>query len=340
MKFVTSVLAFTLTTLASTPSFASADQAIRIVGSSTVYPFVTVVAEKFGTKTKNKTPIVESTGTGGGFKLFCETKGKNAPDLTNASRPIKPSEVALCKKNGITSISEITIGYDGIVIASKRGTPSFGLTKDQLFKALAKQVVVNGKLVNNPYKNWNQINKSLPAKKIEVYGPPPTSGTRDAFVELVFEGVCTKDPVFKAAYKNEDNLKKACHTIREDGAYIEAGENDNLIVQKLVANPHALGVFGYSFYEENEQKLQVASMNGIKPTYENIAKGSYQVSRPLFVYANDAKVKQNPAIQLFIKELISEGAIGPDGYLPYEGLIPLPDKVRKQLQSATLSKLQ
>ena len=295
---------------------------IRIVGSSTVYPFATVVAEKFGKK-KFKTPIVESTGTGGGFKLFCAGVGPKHPDFSNASRAIKSSEKKMCASNGVKEIAEIKIGYDGIVLANSSKSKQYKLSKTQIFNALAKKVVKNGKLVENPNKTWKDVDATLPNKKIEVYGPPPTSGTRDAFVELVLEKACKNLPEFKAAFPNKKDRKKACHLIREDGIYIEAGENDNLIVQKLNANKNSLGIFGFSFLEENGEVVQGSIIEGVVPSFENISTGQYSVSRPLFMYAKVAHGKVIKGLKEFSKELVSENAIGEEGYLVERGLIPL-----------------
>jgi phosphate transport system substrate-binding protein len=305
--------------LAASVGYAAARDQIQIVGSSTVFPFTTAVAEKLGQGGQFKTPVVESTGTGGGMKLFCSGVGENTPDFTNASRAIKDKELADCKANGATPV-EIKVGFDGIVIANSKAGAMVDLTKEQIFKALAKNVAVDGKVVPNPYVNWSDIDASLPATKIEVLGPPPTSGTRDAFVELVMVEAC-QDEV-KAA--NE----KACPEIREDGAYVEAGENDNLIVQKLEANTSAFGIFGFSFLDQNADKLQGHKVDGVEPTFENIASGDYGVSRSLFIYAKKEHVGVIPGMAEFIAEYTSEGAWGPDGYLADKGLIPLPDAER------------
>jgi phosphate transport system substrate-binding protein len=319
-------------------SACAADQ-IRAVGSSTLYPFVTAAAEQFGKSTKNKTPIVESIGTGGGFKLFCSGDGADTPDMANASRAIKDSEKELCTKNGVKDITEIKIGFDGIVFANSTGEKKISLTEKQIFLALARQIPAGGKLVDNTNKLWSDIDKSLPATKIEVYGPPPTSGTRDAFAELVMDKVCEQLPEFTAAYADKDERKKACQVIREDGAYIEVGENDNLIVQKLEANKHAFGVFGYSYMEENASKIQGASIDGIEPTFENIVGGSYPVSRPLFVYVKNSHVKTTKGLGAFANELASTKAIGEDGYLVSKGLIPLTKKELTEVQ-AKVAKLK
>jgi phosphate transport system substrate-binding protein len=308
---------------------ATAREQIRAVGSSTVYPLTTAVAEEFSKKTSFKTPIVESTGTGGGFKLFCAGAGIDTPDIQNASRPIKDSERAQCKKNGVTNIGEIKIGYDGIVIANSVKAPQYKLTVNQLFLALARQVPKEGKLVANPYHKWSDIDAALPATNIEVYGPPPTSGTRDAFVELVMDKAC-KSSEYKAVYKDE----KACGLIREDGKYIEAGENDNLIVQKLISNPDALGIFGYSFLEENREKVQASAIDGKAPELEDITDGSYPVARSLFVYVKNDHIGKVPGIKEFITEYTSKNAIGQEGYLVAKGLVPLPEKEREAVAKA------
>jgi phosphate transport system substrate-binding protein len=321
-----------LAALAVTGTAEARDQ-IRIVGSSTVYPFTTVVAEQFGRTAKFKTPVIESTGTGGGFKLFCAGVGVEHPDVTNASRAIKKSELENCKKNGVTDITEVKIGYDGIVVANSKAAPQAKLTREQIFLALAKNVVVDGKMVANPYQKWSDIEKSLPDIKIEVLGPPPTSGTRDAFVELVMDEGCAK---IKGA-KEAGLTGKACGAIREDGGYIEAGENDVLIVRKLEANKNAFGVFGFSFLDQNADKIQGSLVEGVEPAFENIAKGSYPVSRPLFFYVKKAHVGTIPGMKEFVTEFTSEKAWGMDGYLADKGLIPMPDAERKSFHDAATS---
>lgn len=310
----------------SAASSALANDKIRAVGSSTVYPFVTTAAEEFGKRNDEfNTPIIESTGTGGGFKLFCSGVGEGTPDLANASRAIKSSEVELCKKNGVNNVIEVKLGSDGIVLANSVYADGGAFTTQHIFLALARKVPVNGKLVDNPYTNWNEIDKSLPNKAIEVYGPPPTSGTRDAFVEIVMEAGCDSFAEFKAAYPNDKERHKTCHLLREDGVFIEAGENDNLIVQKLNANPDAFGIFGFSFLEQNGELVQGALINNIEPTFETIADGSYAVSRPLFVYVKGDHSDKTPGLKAFIEEMLSERASGQDGYLVYKGLVPLPE---------------
>lgn len=308
---------------------AEARDQIRIVGSSTVFPFSTAVAEQFGKSTKYKTPVVESTGSGGGMKLFCAGVGVGHPDITNASRRIKSSEFKKCSDNGIT-IVEVKVGFDGIVLANSKSTKPLALTKKQVFQALAKEVPVDGKLVANPYRKWSDIDPSLPNAKIEVLGPPPTSGTRDAFVELAMEGGAKAFPMLKdMRSKDKKAFKAVAHSIREDGAFIDAGENDNLIVQKLEANPAAVGVFGFSFLDQNADKIQGATVDGVQPTFEEIASGKYGVSRSLYFYVKKEHVGVVPGIDEYVAEFTSEKAWGEEGYLVDKGLIPLPEADRK-----------
>lgn len=311
----------------------SARDYISIVGSSTVYPFATVVAEQFGKTTSFKTPKIESTGSGGGLKLFCAGVGVEHPDITNASRAIKKSEFDTCQKNGVTGIIEVKIGYDGIVVANSKKSAPMKLTRKDLFLALAKEIPDpkgGENLVANPHKTWKDVNPDLPARKIEVLGPPPTSGTRDAFVELAMEGGAKKFDWIKAMKKKDKKKYKAiCHTIREDGAYVEAGENDNLIVQKLEANPDALGIFGFSFLDQNTDKIQGSFVDGVQPTFDAIADGQYPVSRPLFFYVKKAHVEVIPGTKEYLAEFTSEKAWGGEGYLADKGMIPMPDEERK-----------
>jgi len=321
---------------ASLSTQAMARDNIYIVGSSTVFPFSTAVAETFGRNTDFSTPKVESTGSGGGMKLFCAGVGVDHPDITNASRRMKGSEFDQCQENGVKEITEVMIGYDGIAIANAKGAPQLDLTVRDIFLALAKDVPdENGNLIPNPYKTWQDVNPDLPDVAIEVLGPPPTSGTRDAFAELAMEGGC-KTFDFIADMKKEDKkkYKAICHGIREDGAYIEAGENDNLIVQKLVANPNALGIFGFSFLDQNIDQVQGSKVGGVEPTFEAIADGSYPISRSLYFYVKNAHVGTIPGIKEFVAEFTSEQTWGPDGYLVDKGLIPLPDDLRTSVGAA------
>ena len=323
---------------------------LSIVGSSTVYPFSSVVAEQFGKSGNFKTPKVESTGTGGGVKLFCGGVGVQHPDIVNASRKMKKTEFEACQKAGVTEIAEVKIGFDGIVLAySKKSKANWQLTSKEIYLALAKRVPDPASpdsetLVENPYKTWNQINPAFPKTKIEVLGPPPTSGTRDAFSELALEHGCESFPWIKAK-KESDNafFKNVCMTVRQDGGYIEAGENDNLILQKLGATPTTLGIFGYSYLEQNKDKVKAALVDGVEPTYESIADGQYSISRPLFFYVKKGHIGLIPGVAEFTNEFASEKAFGEEGYLIEKGLIPLPADERakvsaeaKQLKSITI----
>jgi phosphate transport system substrate-binding protein len=323
-----------LTVNAAVWAAAGRDQ-INIVGSSTVYPFTTAVAEKFGKAGKFKTPKVESTGTGGGMKLFCQGVGVEHPDVTNASRRMKSSEFETCQKNGVTDILEVLIGYDGIVFANSKATKPVELSLKDVYLALAKEVPNpdgSPTFVANPYKTWDQVNPKLPKTKIEVMGPPPTSGTRDSFNELAMEGGCAMIDWVKAMKKtDEKGYEKKCRTVREDGMYIEAGENDNLIVQKLAANPNAIGVFGYSFLDQNLDKVQGSIVDGTEPTVDNIAEGKYPVSRAIYFYVKKAHIGKIPGIMEFVEEYTSKRAMGDEGYLADKGLIPLTEDEYKRV---------
>ncbi|MCY4551693.1 MAG: substrate-binding domain-containing protein [Defluviicoccus sp.] len=320
---------------------AQARDQIRIVGSSTVFPFSTAVAEQFGKSTRFKTPVVESTGSGGGLKLFCAGIGVQHPDVTNASRRIKKSEVDRCTRNGVKAITEVKIGYDGIVLANSRKAGPTRITLKQLYLALAKSVPADDRgetLKDNPYRMWSDIDPSLPGRKIEVLGPPPTSGTRDAFVELAMEGGCKQFPAIKAMKKTDKKRYKAiCHGIREDGAFVEAGENDVLIIQKLVANPKAFGIFGFSFLDSNADRIQGTVVNGVAPEFETISSGDYPVSRSMYFYVKQAHVGVIPGIKDYVAEFTAERAWGPEGYLVDKGLIPLSDEDRKKTMKAAMS---
>ncbi|NOX41403.1 MAG: PstS family phosphate ABC transporter substrate-binding protein [Alphaproteobacteria bacterium] len=311
---------------------AAAREQINIVGSSTVFPFSTTVAEHFGKSTDFKTPVVESTGSGGGLKLFCAGAGLNTPDITNASRRIKASEVKKCADNGVNKIVEVKIGFDGIVLANSRKATPISITTRDLFLGLAKNVPDgNGGTKANPYTMWNEVNPALPAIKIEVLGPPPTSGTRDAFDELAMQGGCKTFPFIKAMKKTDKPAyKKLCLTLRQDGAYIEAGENDNLIVQKLQANPSAFGIFGYSYLEQNSDSIQGASVNGVAPEFDAIASGEYPIARSLYFYVKKSHIGKIPGIREYMAEFTNEDTWGEDGYLVDKGLIPSGAKIRAE----------
>lgn len=310
---------------------------ISIVGSSTVYPFTAVIAEKYGRRYKKyRTPTVEATGTGGGFKLFCSGIGYNSPDFVNASRKIKKSEVRNCKKNGINKIKEIKIGYDGIVIANSKQAKPISLTKYQLFLALAEKVPHKGRLVNNFYKKWSDISPRLPNHEIRIYGPPPSSGTRDAFVELAMEKFCINNRIFKKEIPDKKIRKKKCHLIRSDGYFIEAGENDNLILQKLNNDDQAFGIFGFSFLNENGSRIQAAKIDYIYPTIYNIKSNRYKISRPLFIYFKPQHLSLIEGSKEFVQSILSPDAIGEDGYLVRKGLIPLSDFELRRIRNRIL----
>lgn len=322
MKFATYASAASIIVASSLAATgAQARDQISIVGSSTVFPFATAVAERFGQTTDFPTPVVESTGSGGGLKLFCEGVGEGTPDITNASRRIKNKEIDKCNANGVTAV-EVKVGFDGIVLSNAKSGADLNVTREQIFLALAKNVVVDGEVVANPYTFWSDIDPSLPAEPIEVLGPPPTSGTRDAFVELVMEEAC-----------QEGIEEEACSEIREDGAFIDAGENDNLIVQKLEANPSAFGIFGFSFLDQNADKIKGANVDGVEPTFDAIADGDYPVSRSLFFYVKKEHVGVVPGIMEYVAEFTNENAWGDEGYLTEKGLIPLPEEDRAKFKA-------
>ena len=361
------LISIALVSLLTNVSVASARDTISIVGSSTVYPFSTVVAERFSKSSDFKAPKVESTGSGGGLKLFCGGVGVGTPDITNSSRRIKSSEFELCQKNGVNEIVEVLIGYDGIVLSNAKGTEPLQLTRKDIYMALAASVPgPDGKIIENPYTQWNEINSSLPAAKIEVLGPPPTSGTRDAFAELALEGGAEQveslaklddmsDHAEIEAYTASLGLADAWKSIvaskgekadggdlfaviatsvREDGAYIEAGENDNLIVNKLTANPNALGIFGFSFLDQNSDKVQGSVIDGQAPTFDAIAAGEYKVSRPLYFYVKKAHIGTVPGIAEYLNEFVSVDTIGEEGYLIDRGLIPLDEDAYESMSNA------
>lgn len=305
---------------------------IRVVGSSTVFPFVAAAAEQFGRQDDFRTPIVESTGTGGGIKMFCDGVGDGYPDMANASRPIKKSEVALCAKHGVKNVVELKLGFDGIVLANARKSARFNLTREELFLALARDVPKGGKLVENPYTRWNQINKTLPDLPITIYGPPPTSGTRDAFVELVMLESCKEFPAYKAAYADDETYKNHCSIMREDGVFVEAGEDDNIIVQKLHNNPDALGVFGYSFLEQNIAMVKANPIDGTMPSFDAIVTGDYHIARSLFVYVKGEHIARVPGLAEFSQLLVSDASVGPEGYLIMKGLLPLPKEGHEEMK--------
>ncbi len=338
------MLALSASTLALmlTAGTAMARDQVRVVGSSTVFPYSQAVAEQFANATGMAAPVVESTGTGGGFKVFCEGVGENFADVTGASRAIKKSEFELCAQNGVTEITEVLIGYDGLSLAVSAATTfDWALTEEQIFKALAAEVPVNGEWVANPYKKWSEIDAALPDVAILAYGPPPTSGTRDAFVELAMHDGCKKLPEFAAVKDDKEAadkmLEEKCSRMRQDGPFVEAGENDNIIVQRLEADPNAIGIFGYSFLYENKDKLKGIPVDGVAPSEETIADFSYGVARPLYIYIKNAHRGVIPGLDEFIAEYASEAAMAPGGYLEERGLTPLADDVRLPAQDAALN---
>jgi phosphate transport system substrate-binding protein len=342
--FITTVAAGALISMALLPNMQNAQaqsrNQIRIVGSSTVFPFATSVAENFGRSTQYPAPIVESTGSGGGIKLFCQGVGVQHPDITNASRRMEEGEFELCQQNGVDKITEVKIGNDGIVLANAREAKSFDVSRAELWQALAKEVPVDGELQQNPYTNWSEIDSSLPDQEIKVYGPPPTSGTRDAFVELVMEKGCEN---FDAVQKlDEEKKTQVCGQIREDGNFIEVGENDNLVVQRLQNEPNALGIFGFSFLNQNQEKIKGNVIEGIEPTFESIASDDYPVARSLYFYVKNDHVGVIPGMKEYIKEFTSPRAWGPNGYLAEKGLIPLQEQQRQEMaqQARNLEQLE
>ncbi len=309
------------------PAAAQARDQIRIVGSSTVYPFASTVVERFGQKTEYPTPVIESTGSGGGLKLFCAGVGAQHPDITNASRRIKPSEFKRCQENGVKKITEVKIGADGIVLANAVEAEPMSLTTKQLYLALAKEIPQDGELVENPNETWSDVDPDLPDNKIEVLGPPPTSGTRDAFNELGMLDGCKQFDMI--ADMPEEKMHEVCFTYREDGGYVDAGENDTFIVKKLAQTPTAIGIFGFSFLDQNRDKIQAATINGSKPTVENISSDKYPLSRSLQFYVKNAHVGVIPGIKEYLEEFMAESTFGPNGYLVQKGLIPMPESQRE-----------
>jgi phosphate transport system substrate-binding protein len=330
--FLAGVAATALATLGPSAAVAQTRDQIRIVGSSTVFPYTQAVAEQFSSITGLKAPVVESTGTGGGMQIFCGGVGPEHPDITGASRAMTESEYQTCQANGVDSVTEILLGYDGLSIAHSIDGPDMDFTKAQIFQALASEVEVDGQIVANPYTRWSEIDASLPDEPIQVFGPPPTSGTRDAFVELVMLEGCATFPAIAAL--EETRKEEVCERMRQDGPFIEAGENDNLIVQRLDADPNALGIFGYSFLFENTDKLKPVAIDGVAPDADTIASGEYAVSRPLFIYVKNAHRGVIPGLEEFLAEYVSEESLGPDGYLPERGLIPLGDEERDAVRAA------
>lgn len=308
---------------------------IRIVGSSTVFPFAAFVAEKFYRKYGNHAPVVESTGSGGGIKMFCAGIGQETPDIVNASRRMKISEVRMCADHKVTEITEVMIGWDGIVLAKSIKADSFNLTREMLWKALAKNLPINGKMVPNPNTSWFQVDSSLPDMEIKVFGPPPTSGTRDVFVEEVMQKGCLADPYIQQQAQEQQEV--LCGEMREDGVYVEAGEDDDLIVRRLSNDTKALGIMGYNALERRSSLISAMSINGVEPAYETIHEGIYPLARPLFLYVKKEHLEFLPQINDYLQEFMSDAALGEEGYLSDNGLIPLKDEMGRAVKAQVLT---
>jgi phosphate transport system substrate-binding protein len=336
MHAARSVVIAVLGALAAASAHAQARDSVRAVGSSTVYPFATTVAENVGRGGRFKTPVVESTGTGGGFKLFCAGAGIETPDVNDASRPITDGERADCAKNGVGEVVEVRIGYDGIILGSSTKGRAFDVTLDQLWRATAAKVPVKGRWVANPNRLWSDVAPSLPKQPIHVFGPAPNHGTRDAFVELVMEPSCRRAPELATVPK--EDVKKLCSQVREDGAWTDVSEDYALILGKLKSDPQATGVFTFSYLDQNRDRIHASKVDGVEASLETISSGKYPVSRPLFVYVKRAHVGQVPGLADYVREFVSPRAAGPDGYLADKGLIPMPAAELKA-QQAVVAKL-
>lgn len=310
---------------------AMAREQLRIVGSSTVFPFTAATAEQFSRSGKFRTPIVEINGTGGGFKMFCDGVGDDYPDIANASRPIKQGELDNCKKHGIDKVTELKVGYDGIVIANHKDSAPYKLSKKTIFLALARSVPKDGALVKNPYTRWKEVDASLPDVPIEVYGPPPAEGTRDAFVEMVMHPACEAFPEFAKHYSDKSERQQQCSAIREDGRFVEL-LGGNVMVQKLTNNPGALSIFSYSFLDQNRALVKANPVDGVLPEVSNIVSGEYGVARSLFIYIKDAHLGKVPGLAAFARFMLSDAAASEDGFLAVKGLIPMNDKERGDMQ--------
>jgi phosphate transport system substrate-binding protein len=314
---------------------ASGRNQVWAAGSSTVFPFATRVAENVARTSGGQAAKVESLGTGGGIKLFCGGTGAGFPDVANASRPMKKSEYDQCVANGVTDIVELKIGFDGIVIANAKSGPAYDFKLDQVYRGLAAEVPGGSGFVKNAAKGWKDVDPALPGQSILVYGPPPTSGTRDAFVELAMEKGAAKLPAMAALKaSDEEEFKAKSHTLRSDGAWVDAGENDNAIVQTLTKTPNALGVFGYSFMEENMDTVKAATVDGVAPTFETISNGTYPISRSLYIYVKKANVGVTPGLREYVEAFTSDAATGKGGYLQQRGLIPLPADQHAAMKAA------
>lgn len=329
------MLAVTVAAVSFVPANAQMRRNIRIVGSSTVYPFSKAVAEKFAAANRNvPAPVVESTGTGAGAKLFCAGVGAQHPDILDASRRLKLSEFKTCNANGVSQITEVQVGLDGLSLAQATGGQLRNLSVKDVYMAIAAQPF--GK--PNKAKTWKDVNASLPAIPIRVYGPPTTSGTRSSIEDLLMNPVCDTNPAVAAMKKtNEARYNKICKDIREDGAYINTGENDNLIVQKLSSDPVAVGFFGYSYLEENLNRLRGISLNGVAPSYQTISSFKYPGARALYIYIKNAHLQAIPGIRQYAAQYVRDTAFGPKGYLPPLGLVASPEAERVRAQRMATS---
>lgn len=326
-----------LVALAATAAHAQSRDSIRIVGSSTVFPYTQAVAEQFANSTEFGSPVVEATGTGGGMKIFCDGIGANTPDIAGASRAMKPSEFELCQSNGVEDITEALIGFDGLSLAVSQASEfEWDLTLEDIYLGLAAQVPVDGEWADNPYTKWSEVNPDLPDVEILAYGPPPTSGTRDAFVELAMWAACEELEWVQTEGKDHDWIEQNCSRMRTDGPFVEAGENDNLIVQRLNADENAMGIFGYSFLYENLDTLKGVNIGGVEPSPETIADKSYPISRPLYFYVKNAHRGVIPGLEEFLEEYMDDDAVAEGGYLSERGLVPLADDALADLQDAVL----
>ena len=334
MKKILLCMAAIATLGVSSPAFAARDY-VWGAGSSTVFPFATRVAENYSKKTGRKAPKIESLGTGGGIKLFCSGSGDGYPDIALASRQMKRSEFDACQAKGVQDIVEITVGFDGIVIATAKNGGNYNFKTQHLYLGLAANTLRGGTFVKNPYKNWDDIGAGLPSNRILVYGPPPSSGTRDAFIELAIEAGARKYPAIEAIRtSNEKTFKQKVDVLREDGAWVDAGENDNAIVGTLTKTPGSIGVFGFSYLEQNADKIKGATVNGVKPTVANISNGTYPLSRSLYIYVKKSMIGITPGLREYVKEFVSDTATGKGGYLQNRGLIPLPANIHQSQKTA------
>ncbi len=330
------ILALPIIIASSAPKELEKIDRIRVVGSSTAYPFTTIIAEEFSENYGYPTPIIESTGTGSGFNLFCTIANLDRPFMVNASRPIKPKELKLCQKNGIDKVKEIKIGYDGIIVSASVESKFKEINREVLFKALAKEVEIDGKLIENNYHTWSDIDPAMPNSRIEIYGPSTTSGTREVFDESVMVKSCLDNPAFIEKYPDLNVRKGECLQIREGGYFIQVGENDNLIIQKLITNKNALGVFGYNFLQQNTLRVKGLKIDGFEPNFENISNKDYPLSRPLFIYYNQDAFRYLEGSKDFLSEIVSDSAIGATGYLSLKGLVPLTEKELEEVQNYVL----